>query len=611
MFATLNFPQVSFTEIFANRAAGLRVDCTVITPNRRLAITLKREFDSAQATQGISAWDSADILPISAFIERIYQEALYSGSGTHLPMLLTSAQEQVLWEDAITHSGTGAVLLGVAEAARLAGEGSQLAHEWHLIPLLRNFPLNEDCKAFRGWSQYYENMTRRACQIDRARLCTLVTGLCDSPDVSKPKRLVCYGFDIVTPQQAALLTKLGETGCEVLLASPGTQPSSAPQAKNLNVRRVVCDDDSDEIHRAAVWARARIETDGEARIGIVDPQLAERRSTIMRIFGSVMEPDVRQSLPGAPRQVPFNVSLGAALLSYPLVNAAFLALELAAGKIEFEHASLLLRSPFIGGGETEMLHRALLDAQLRKCAEPTITLERLLTLISRESDSAGCPVLVKLLSACAKFCKATLPASQRPSLLARAISEILRIIGFPGERGLDSSEYQTLKKWQEVIADFAALDNVAPHINYREALSRLRRMTAETLFQPETPDVPIQILGVFEAAGMMFDHLWVMGLSDEAWPLQPRPNPFLPVELQRTQQLPQGSASASLQLSNRLTDGWLLAAEEVVLSHPRQGGGGASTGCGRFENASRGARCHGARNTGALYARASVEPTQE
>ena len=61
--------------------------------------------------------------------------------------------------------------------------------------------------------------------------------------------------------------------------------------------------------------------------------------------------------------------------------------------------------------------------------------------------------------------------------------------------------------------------------------ARLGRMAAETLFQPETPEVPVQVLGLIEAAGMTFDHLWVMGLSDEAWPTPVHLNPFIPVHL--------------------------------------------------------------------------------
>lgn len=505
-------------------------------------------------------------MPISAFVDRLYEDALYSPHAPEFPLLLTAAQEQVLWEDAINRSDTGAALLAAADAAQLAREAWQLAHAWHLIPQLSNFPLNEDGKAFQDWSHRYEQATRRLQQIDRARLYKLVTKLCVHAEVRKPKRLVCYGFDIVTPQQAVLLSKLQDIGCEVMW----TRPQSQFQPPSGNAWRVACNDSSDEIRRAAVWARARLEASDGARIGIVVPEFSRYRSAIMRIFSTVMEPDIHQFLPGAVRRtLPFNASLGMPLSSYPLVSAVFLLLDLGGREIEFERASLLLRSPFLGGGETEMTHRARLDVQLRKRAEPMITLERLVILIEREHGETNCPVLAQGLAALAEFRKEKLLGSQTPSALARAISEALRITGFPGERDLDSSEYQTLEKWHEVLADFAALGRVVSRIGYSEGVLRLRRMTAETLFQPETPDVPIQILGVLEAAGMEFDHLWVMGLSDEAWPPQPNPNPFLPIELQRTAMLPHGSAIASLQFAHRLTDAWLSGKGEIILSYPR------------------------------------------
>lgn len=545
-------------------AAGLNAGVTVITPNRRLAIALKREFDEGQAGRGITAWHSADILPFSAFVERLYEDAFYSGQSPELPTLLTSAQEQILWEDAIAHSDTGAALLAVGATARLAREAWQLTHAWHLVPQLRNLSLNEDCKAFQDWSRRYEKTTRRAQQIDHARLCDLVADLCEDAVVSKPKCLACYGFDIATPQQAALLIKLEKAGCEVMRVKP--QPRSG------NARRVVCDDRDDEIRRAAVWARACIEADATARVGVAIPEFSKYRSAITRIFSSVMEPDVQQSLPGAAKRIPpFNVSLGPALSTYPLIDAAFLILELVGQEIEFERASLLLRSPFFDGAEAEMDNRARLDVQLRKRAEPMITLERLLVLIERDDGGASCPLLARRLSALAEFRKAMLSSPYTPSALTRAISETLQIAGFPGERTLDSSEYQALEKWHEVLAGFATLGCVVARMRYSEGVSRLYRMTAEMQFQPRTPDVPIQILGVLEAAGMEFDYLWVMGLSDEVWPLQPSPNPFLPIELQRAAKLPRGSAVASLELAQRLTDAWLSSADEVILSHPRHG----------------------------------------
>ncbi|MDH5578693.1 MAG: PD-(D/E)XK nuclease family protein, partial [Betaproteobacteria bacterium] len=90
----------------------------------------------------------------------------------------------------------------------------------------------------------------------------------------------------------------------------------------------------------------------------------------------------------------------------------------------------------------------------------------------------------------------------------------------------------------------------------------------ETLFQPETPDAPVQILGIFESAGLEFDALWVTGLTDEAWPLHAKSNPFIPPALQKKAGIPEASPEATLERAKRITEGWLHAANEVIVSHP-------------------------------------------
>jgi len=540
-------------------AQRIEAGCVVVTPNRRLAAHLTREYDARQAAAGKSAWPTADILPFTAFVERAYRDALYSGEAAALPVLLAPSQEQALWESVVRESDAGDALLAIPETAAVAREAWRLAHAWRLTARIDAFPLNDDGKAFRQWVQRYEAATRRARQTDSARLAEVTAPLLARPEIRKPRSLVHYGFDLVLPQQQALFDALAAAGCEVTSAGP--EPGGGERL------RLACADSADEIRRAAAWARARLEANGAARIGVVVPELAKHRSAIRRVFSAVMEP--AYALPGSRNDVlPFNISLGEPLASYPLVNAAFLALELAGREIDFERASRLIRSPFIAGAESEAARRARLDAWLRKRAEPAVTLERLLALIAHAD--AGCPLLAQRLAALAEFRKARLFGGQPPSAWARAISEALALVGFPGERGLDSTEFQTLAKWHEVLADFAALDRVVPRAGYADVVSRLRRMAADVEFQPKTPDVPIQILGELEATGMQFDHLWVMGLSDDAWPRAPRPNPFLPVKLQRAAGLPQGSAAGMLEHARRLTNEWLSCSREVVLSHPRR-----------------------------------------
>lgn len=560
MIGSFDIARISKSELLTRLAAGLKAGATVVTPNRRLALALRNEFDEAQAQRGLTVWESADILPLASFVERAYDDGLHSELAPRLPRLLTPAQEQALWESIVRGSSAGERLLAVPETARLAREAWQLAHAWQLIARLKTVPLNEDGKAFLDWTQRYERATGREGYTDSARLVELVMPLFGHARVRTPALLVGYGFDSITPQQRALFERLRAIGCKIARAGAPPRPAG--------VQRLGCADSRDEIGRAAAWSRARLEA-GKARIGVVVPELAKHRAAIAQAFSAVMAPDY--ALPGAlPPPLPFNLSLGVPLTAYPLVGAALLALELAAREIGFERASRLIRSPFLAGAETEMAQRARLDAGLRRRAEPVVTLERLLALIAR--DGAGCPILAQRLSALAQFRKANLFGTRSPSALAQAISEALGIVGFPGERGLDSTEYQTLKKWHEVVAGFAALEPIVPRTGYADAVSRLRRMAADTLFQPETPAVPIQILGMLEAAGLEFDCLWVMGLSDEAWPPGPHPNPFLPLELQRAAKLPQGSAADSLELARRLTAEWLSCADEVVLSYPRSEG---------------------------------------
>lgn len=569
MSAYPQFLQVFLPDVFKRLAIGLSANTTVVTPNRRLALALKNQFDHFQVTQKLSVWESADILPFSAFIERVYEGALYSASNRQYPVLLTATQVRALWESIIADSEVGKVLLAIPQTAKFAHEAWQLAHAWRLFPKLKDYPLDEDSNVFQEWARGFKHITYQQQQIDDARLYDLIVESYENIPIKKPECLICYGFDTFTPQQIEFLEKLAATGCEVMTA----HPSAPGQTRNINLQRVVCIDNQDEIQHAAIWARARVEGNHAARIGVVVPSLAEYRHTIQRIFSSVMEPNALSALPGAMRRTaPFNMSLGVALTSYPLINAVFQALALAGARIEFERASLLLRSPFLGGGEVEKDSRALLDAQIRKWAEPVITLKRLLAMVKLAKGGISCAHLTQQLSALAEFRQMNLHGLKKPSAWAKDISALLQVIGFPGERTLDSTEYQTLKKWHEVVADFATLDQVMASISYDQAISRIRRVATETLFQPETPDVPVQILGVLEAAGMEFDHLWVMGLSEEVWPLHSRPNPFLPAGLQRTAKLPMGSTDESLAFSQRLTNDWLSCADEVVFSHPSWSG---------------------------------------
>jgi ATP-dependent helicase/nuclease subunit B len=333
-----------------------------------------------------------------------------------------------------------------------------------------------------------------------------------------------------------------------------------PQSRAGAACRIAFPSAREELAAVAQWARGKLEA-GATRIGVVVPELGQRRKEVARVFARVMDP--AHNLPGAgPKVPPFNISLGAPLADYALARTALSVLELAAGEVPFEQASKLVRSPFLGGAETEFAERSLLDAVLRRKAPALVTLGKLVALID------GVPALRGNLEALFTHAREFSGGERSPHEWGRHFSAFLEAVRFPGERGLDSGEFQTLAKFNEALAGFAKLERVAPKMTCARALARLRHICADTLFQPETPDAPIQILGILESAALEFDALWVSGLTDEAWPLPTRLNPFIQPAQQRKAGIPEASAEATLARGRRITEGWFAAAKEVVVSHP-------------------------------------------
>ncbi|MFH1603507.1 MAG: PD-(D/E)XK nuclease family protein, partial [Pseudomonadota bacterium] len=548
---------LSKAQLFARLAEGLTGGVTVVTPNRRLAQALAREFDSTQAAQGRSAWESADVLPYFAFVERCYEDALYSEFGRELPLLLTQAQAQALWEDAIEASAWGGgALLALAQTAEDARKAWELAYLWRIDGALGQFPGNEDAEAFAQWAADYRRRTTRERQIDAARLPDLVAGLLVGRALRKPGLLVAYAFDILPPQTRALFDACAASGTELRACHPAHREAGVLRCSFGSAR--------EELDAAACWARARLERSGDVRIGIVVPDIEQRRKEVARVLARTLAPGCR--LPGAGKQsLPFSISLGAPLTDYALVHAALALIELGGSQVDFALASRLLRSPFIAGAADEAMQRARLDARLRRRAPPQMSLARLLAEIG--SAGVAVPALVARLGAVFEHARAQLSGRKLAQEWAQQFAALLQAAGFPNGRTLDSAEFQTHEKWNAALAEFARLGRVMPAIGFRDAFARLRRLCAGILFQPEGGAAPIQVLGILESAGLEFDHLWISGLTDEAWPLAARPNPFIPPSLQKKAGVPEASAESALVLDRRITADWLTAASEVVLSH--------------------------------------------
>ena len=551
------------TQLLDNLEGG----ATVVTATNRLAASLKTAYAARQQAAGRTAWPSPDVLPWGAWLTREWTDARDFGLAAAVP--LAPHQEQALWEAVIRADPGAEGLLQAAGAAASAAEAWAVVQQYHLT--LPDDPGDDpDTAAFGRWRAAFAARLAAGGWTTRAELPDQLAALYAGGGLPLPRRLSLAGFDEVTPQQAALLTTLEGRGVAVDRPGPGDLPEPG------RVTRRAYADSAAEVRAAAAWARQRLADGAEGPIGIVVPALGELRDPLERALADALHP--RAAEPDrAPEQPAYNLSLGRPIAEAPVVHAALRALELALADLPVTELGPLLRSPFLAGGESEAGRRARLDAALRAFGEHRAN-RHLVAHIASQTDGEGnprghnCPQLTRALARARQRAEAA-AYRQRPSAWAALFADLLQDLGWPGERALDSAEYQTVVAWQERLLDpFAALDPVTGELSASDALGRLRRLARETVFQPQGGTAPVQVLGILEAAGQSFEALWVLGMHEEAWPPPARPNPFLPWRLQRDHDLPHATPERELAFARRTLDRLLGAAPAVVVSHPRREG---------------------------------------
>lgn len=549
----------------ALRAAMAAGSC-VLTPNRRLARELKRDYDDHQQGAGRLLWPAVDVLPLDAWLIRCHDEWM-ANPNARPPSLLSPLQQQVMWEQVIGSSASARSLRHADAIAATAGEAWDLLQRHGGFGLLERLAASEDQQAFRQWSAEFARQLRQRHALTAAQLPGALATACRDGELRLQQPLLLAGFDQLAPELRSLFDALRTAGVEVADAPLRDLADPAAPA------RVACADLPGQWSQVASWAAARLAANPQARIGIVLPDIGAHRAALRAALTDALAPALR-ILPTAEAAGPFNLSLGEPLAQAPLVATALTLLDLVVDAQPIARIGALLRSPFIASGaanEAEWAGRARLDRALRDAGRWQLSLDGLRRAANRRDEDGrprgeSAPGLAQAFDRVAARCAAA-PRRQLPSAWTVLLSSVLDEAGFPGSRALDSAEFQTLQRWQELMASLGTLDALLGPIALADAVARLRRIAADTLFQPESGDAPVQVLGVLEAQQLEFDHLWVANLSDERWPPPAQPNPLLPTALQRAWQLPQSAPELSLAQARQRMDGWRLAARELVLSH--------------------------------------------
>ncbi len=519
-------------DIFSTLSPGTHI----VTPNRRLAADMQERHAKAQASP---VFVTPVILPYSTWCQSLYKAAIF------VPKKMVSPfQEKIILQSIIEKSEEA--FLNINGLVKHVLEALTILHQW-CIPLTHpELLLHENATHFIPWVKALETYYEEHQLISAAQLPGL---LIEHAALLKKhiQKIYFLGFTELCPEQQTLILALEHQGITCTVLSTLETQLTTPVQTSYDAPR-------DEIQAMVTWAHTQ--ACARKSVACIVPTLTECRYAIETKLRALCKDTVI-----------YNISAGYALTEYPLIHAALSLLQCCKKNIPIELISRLLRSPFIG--EADLAARSLFLIPLLECKQKTFTLEEWLYHAIKQAAPRA---LITSLQALLEY-KVTLSQKYSPSAWALHFTHVLEMLHFPGERTLNSTEYQLYTRLQELLLEFSSIDIETKPLSLYEALRYFTQLAIDTSFQPQqTQKASIHVMGLLEAGGLHFDAVWVMGLNDKTWPAPAKPNPFIPYALQKKLGMPHSDAKKELHFAGLLMQQFMKANTHMIVSYAKTEG---------------------------------------
>lgn len=460
--------------------SSIQADDTIIVANNRQALAFKRTI-----IEQLGAIKMPSIYSYPAFLKKTWSQLNPQDSLR----LLSDHELRILFSELInkcTVQNPGAVTDEAIKCYRLM--------KTHFISKEKiiNYQ-NSPGVLFVSWMDGLSQIKKQFQLIDSSDLfLKMEQALKESTPVGNYYH---YGIKKTTPEQNKLFDLLQSQELELPQANDTYKAISHPTIEM-------------ELQSIAEWSWEKISKKPQHQIAVVIPNLGELQHKVSSIFDEVFGSHAIET-----QQKPFNISLGNSLSQYPLIRHLFkvidLSHEIMQGNVELDSLCRVIPSPYIKGANIESNNRNLLINQLMGRGKSGFTTKQLTALIT------DCPILKEQILNISQIQKKRRASSED---WLESLYQLLDIWAFGSDRALSSSEYQLFEKFQNECLILNQNPALRRQITFEECVNLLKKHFDAVIFQPQSGDANIHILGALEAEGLHFDAVWVSNMTSDFLP---------------------------------------------------------------------------------------------
>jgi ATP-dependent helicase/nuclease subunit B len=513
---------------------------------------------AAHLAQGAHVWATADVLTPAAWIRRECERAADREPG-RWPRILGSTEEWLLWREAAQLAAHDLPVLDVGTLATSLQRASARAAAYGLTA--RAAPAGSEADLLTRAQRHF---AARCRELDAACVSELMPRLSELP----AQRVLLRGFDAIPPALAAL-TSAAATATTATAAAPATTALAAavPPRPPVEPRGLRPVDPQAQMEAIAAWCCERLRADPGTRLLVMLPGPPGERERLAALIASVLDPAAVLAAHGAAHTL-VGIEGGASFVALPLPAQALLGLSALSGEeLDAQAVSHWLIAPFWGA--LPLAPRAALARLLRERASARISLRELigaLQLAPEELQAVARELDSRLRRAAALLGEGRFSARR----WAERFEAALAALGWPGSLPPDSVLHRTRLRWRELLEEFGELAGSLGEVRREAALELLRALAQRAGFRAAEDDVPVTISPLLTDPVVIYDGVWVAGLSADVLPQPVTPDPFLPLHAQIAAGVPEASAVGRRAQARSLLAAWRAGARELVLSVPRR-----------------------------------------